>query len=106
LEELKLQIDELGRSKENLERSAFTLLEEIKGLKGKVDMEAMNLTSISGDLRNKTRKLEDENRAHVNILVYIYIYPITLSYVRFSFGLSVFTQQIILFIFSKIKFFY
>jgi hypothetical protein len=65
LEELKLQIDELSRSKENLERSAFTLLEEIKVLKGKVDMEAMNLNSISGDMRNKTRKLEDENRAHV-----------------------------------------
>ncbi len=62
-----MQIDELSHSKETLERSAFTLLEEIKVLKGKVDMEAMNLNAISGDMRNKTRKLEDENRAHVRV---------------------------------------
>lgn len=65
MEDLKIQIDELSRSKENLERSAFGLLEEIKGLKAKVDMESMTLNAIGGDLRNKTRRLEDENRAQV-----------------------------------------
>ena len=65
LEELKLQIDDLQRSKENLERSAFGLLEEIKNLKSKVDMEAINLNSIGADLRTKTRRLEDEHRQQV-----------------------------------------
>ena len=65
LEELKMQIDDLQRSKDNLERSAYALLEEIKSLKGKVDMEAINLNSVGGDLRNKTRRLEDENRQQV-----------------------------------------
>lgn len=65
LEELRIQIDDLQRSKENLERSAFSLLEEIKTLKSKVDIETINLNSVSGDLRNKTRRLEDENRQQV-----------------------------------------
>jgi chromosome segregation ATPase len=65
LEELRIQIDDLSRSKENLERSAFSLLEEIKTLKSKVDIETINLNSVSGDLRNKTRRLEDENRQQV-----------------------------------------
>lgn len=69
LEELRTQIDELTRSKENLERSAYSLLDEIKNLKTKVDMEALNLNSISGDLRNKTRRLEDENRQHVGLRI-------------------------------------
>lgn len=65
LEDLRIQIDDLQRSKENLERSAFTLLDEIKTLKNKVDIEAIAITSISGDLSNKTKRLEDENRQQV-----------------------------------------
>jgi chromosome segregation ATPase len=67
LDELRQQIDDLKHSKEGLERSAYTLLEEIKALKNKVDMEAINLSSISGDLRNKTRLLEEENRQYVRV---------------------------------------
>ena len=66
LEDLRTQIDDLQRSKENLERSTFSLLEEIKSLKSKVDMETLSLNSVSGDLRNKTRRLEDENRQQVS----------------------------------------
>lgn len=66
LEDLKIQIDDLQHSKDTLERSASSLLEEIKQLKNKVDLESLNLNSISGDLRNKTRRLEDESRQHVN----------------------------------------
>ena len=69
LEELRIQIDDLQRSKENLERSAFSLLEEIKTLKSKVDIETINLNSVSGDLRNKTRRLEDENRQQVILII-------------------------------------
>lgn len=62
LEELRIQIDDIQRSKENLERSAFSLIEEIKNLKSKVDFESMSFSSTSADLRNKTRRLEEENR--------------------------------------------
>jgi hypothetical protein len=67
LDELRIQIDDVQRSKENLERSAFSLIDEIKSLKSKVDVEALNLNSISSDLRNKTRRLEDENRQQVSV---------------------------------------
>lgn len=63
---MRIQIDDLQRSKDNLERSAFTLLDEIKNLKSKVDLEALALNSINGDLSNKTRRLEDENRLQVS----------------------------------------
>ncbi len=66
LEELKFQIDDIQRSKESLERSAFSLIEEIKNLKSKVDIESLNFNSLSSDLRNKTRRLEEENRQNVN----------------------------------------
>jgi len=63
--DLRSQIDELQRSKENLERNTFSLLEEIKSLKSKVDMETLSINTTSGDLRNKTRRLEDESRQQV-----------------------------------------
>lgn len=66
LDELRIQIDDMQRSKENLERSAFSLIDEIKALKSKVDVESMNLNSVGSDLRNKTRRLEDENRQNVS----------------------------------------
>ncbi len=59
LNELKLQIDDLQRSKESLDRSAYSLIEEIKTLKNKVDVESISLNSFSIDLRNKTRRLEE-----------------------------------------------
>jgi len=76
LEDLRLQIDDLQRSKENLERNAFSLLEEIKNIKGRVDMEALNLNTVSGDLRNKTRRLEDENRQHVISIKYFLCFSV------------------------------
>lgn len=68
LEDLRIQIDDLQRSKEGLERSAYTLLDEIKTLKTKVDIEAIAITSVSGDLSNKTKRLEDESRQHLEIM--------------------------------------
>jgi len=68
LEGLKLQIDDLQISKENLQRNATTLLDEIKVLKSQVDMESLNVGAISNDLRTKTRRLEEENRQHVEAL--------------------------------------
>jgi predicted nucleic acid-binding Zn-ribbon protein len=65
--DLRSQIDELQRSKENLERNTFSLLEEIKSLKSKVDMETLSINTASGDLRNKTRRLEDESRQQVSL---------------------------------------
>lgn len=70
LEELRVQLDDLQRSKENLERSAYSLLEEIKNLKSKLDMESVSLSSVSNDLRNKTRRLEEESRQHVSRLYF------------------------------------
>ena len=63
--DLRSQIDELQRSKENLERNTFSLLDEIKGLKIKIDTEALSINTVSGDLKNKTRRLEDESRHQV-----------------------------------------
>ena len=71
LDELRLQIDDMQRSKENLERSAFSLIDEIKALKSKVDVESMNLNTVGADLRNKTRRLEDENRQNVSFIIFI-----------------------------------
>lgn len=67
LDELRMQIDDLQRSKENLERSALSLIDEIKTLKSKIDVEQLSLNSISSDLRNKTRRLEDESRQQVRV---------------------------------------
>ena len=37
-------------------------------LKNQVDMESMNVNQISSDLRNKTRRLEEENRQQLETL--------------------------------------
>jgi hypothetical protein len=70
LDELKLQIDDLQRSKENLDRSAHSLIDEIKALKNKVDIETLNFNSLSSDLRNKTRRLEEGQQEHVKIFCF------------------------------------
>jgi hypothetical protein len=63
----------LQRSKENLERNTFSLLDEIKGLKLKIDTEALSINTVSGDLKNKTRRLEDESRHQVICLKFLII---------------------------------
>ncbi|XP_033753404.1 putative leucine-rich repeat-containing protein DDB_G0290503 isoform X3 [Pecten maximus] len=63
ISEMRVDLDEVLQAKSQLERVAFQLADDIRGLKMKVDSQASDFTAVSGDLKNKSKKLEDENRA-------------------------------------------
>ena len=66
IDDLKIQFDDMHRSKDYLERSQLNLIDEINTLKNKVDVQVMNLNSFSGYLKDKAKKLEDDGHHHVN----------------------------------------
>ena len=60
------------RAKDTLERTSFALVDEVRQLKTKVDSQSSDLTAVTADLKNRTRRLEEENRAGVGQLFMTY----------------------------------
>ena len=54
------------RAKDNLEKVVYGLIDDTRQLKGKVDVQASDFTTVALDLRNKSRKLEEETRSTVS----------------------------------------
>ncbi|XP_060080757.1 paramyosin-like [Ylistrum balloti] len=63
ISEMRVDLDEVLQAKSQLERVAFQLADDIRALKMKVESQASDFSTVSGDLKNKSKKLEDENRA-------------------------------------------
>ena len=57
-----MELDETIRSKEALEKASFAMMEEIRTVKSRLESQASDFTTVALDLRNKSRKLEDDTR--------------------------------------------
>ncbi|XP_021358873.1 paramyosin-like isoform X2 [Mizuhopecten yessoensis] len=68
LSEMRVDLEEVLQAKSQLERVAFQLADDLRTLKIKVDSQAADFNAVSGDLKNKSKKLEDENRAQLDAL--------------------------------------
>ena len=66
IQELRVELDETMRAKDKLEKDTYVIMDELRALKSKVDHQASDFTTVAIDLRNKSRKLEDDTRQVVS----------------------------------------
>lgn len=57
-----MELDETVRSKDHLEKASYAMMDEIRALKSKLENQASDFTTVAIDLRNKSRKLEEDTR--------------------------------------------
>lgn len=63
--EMRAEIEELQGTKNQLERICFSMADDIRTLKMKMDQQSSELGTVSSELKNKSKKLEDDNRNQV-----------------------------------------
>ena len=63
------QLDDTVRAKEQLERLTYQMADEIRQLKSRVDSQSMDFSTTAAELKNKSRRLEEDNRQHVSELL-------------------------------------
>lgn len=66
LQELRSELDDTVRAKEQLERVTYQLVDELRGVKARVDSQTMDFGSVAAELKNKSRRLEEDSRQNVS----------------------------------------
>lgn len=66
--DLKRELDEVARAKDGLERLSYQLVDEIRQTKSKVETQQVEFQQNAQDFKNKSKKLEEENRQMVSSL--------------------------------------
>ncbi|XP_048759107.2 serine/arginine repetitive matrix protein 2-like isoform X4 [Ostrea edulis] len=66
--EMRAEIEELQGTKNQLERICFSMADDIRTLKMKMDQQSSELGTVSSELKNKSKKLEDDNRNQLEAL--------------------------------------
>jgi beta-lactamase class A len=74
MQELRTELDEALRAKDQLERVTFQLVDEVRQLKGKVDGQGVDVNSLVNDLKNRSKKLEEENRHAVSATRFLLVF--------------------------------
>ncbi|XP_046569599.1 coiled-coil domain-containing protein 154-like [Haliotis rubra] len=62
ISELQGTLQETQRAKDQVEKQVFSLMDELRGLRSKVDTQNQEFQSIASDLRMRSKRLEEENR--------------------------------------------
>ncbi|KAK3782928.1 hypothetical protein RRG08_016307 [Elysia crispata] len=68
LQDFNLQLNEMQRSRDALEKQTFTLTEELRAVKTKVESQSIELSSTINDLKLRSRRLEEENKMQLDAL--------------------------------------
>ena len=66
---MRSELAEANRAKEQLERVTYQLADDLRQLKAKVEADTQDSKTNINDLKNKAKKLEDENRQTVSRVV-------------------------------------
>lgn len=62
---IRKQLDDNSIQREQIEKSQLTIAEELRSVRTRVDGETANLSSLTSEVRQRTRKLEDDHRLMV-----------------------------------------
>jgi len=76
---MKQEVDELARGKEALERLSYQLLDELRNTKQRVEEQQHEINQSAQELKNKGKKLEEENRQMVSVTALL---PIPSTYIQ------------------------
>lgn len=63
---MRNELNETVRAKDQMEKTLYSMADDLRQLKTRVDSQAADFTTVALDLRNKSRKLEDETRTNVS----------------------------------------
>ena len=64
---MRNEIDSLVGAKEQLERVTLQLADELRTMKVKIDQQNADFSSISNDLKTRSKRLEEDSRTQVGI---------------------------------------
>lgn len=67
LQELRSELNETKSSRNQLEQVTYALSEELRTVKNRVESQQTEFGNMINEVRNRARKLEEENRIHVCI---------------------------------------
>jgi hypothetical protein len=65
VEGLRKQLDETNMQREQLEKIQVTIAEELRSTRNRLEVDASNINSLTSEVRQRTRKLEDDHRLTV-----------------------------------------
>ncbi|CAF3490469.1 unnamed protein product [Rotaria socialis] len=59
---IRKQLGETNMQREQLEKTQFNIVEELRSIRNRLEAESSNFNSLTNEVRQKTRKLEDDQR--------------------------------------------
>lgn len=83
---LRKQLDETNIQREQLEKSQMTMVEELRSIRNRLEVETSNFNSLTNEVRQRTRKLEDDQRLtvinHSDLFLNLFFILRMISYVN------------------------
>ncbi|CAF3449107.1 unnamed protein product [Rotaria socialis] len=64
---IRKQLGETNMQREQLEKTQFNIVEELRSIRNRLEAESSNFNSLTNEVRQKTRKLEDDQRLTVRL---------------------------------------
>ncbi|XP_041365029.1 coiled-coil domain-containing protein 154-like isoform X3 [Gigantopelta aegis] len=68
LSDLETKLQETLRAKEQLEKTMYTLMDELRSVRNKVDSQTSEFLSATNELKLRSKRLEEENRLQMDSL--------------------------------------
>jgi hypothetical protein len=65
VEGIRKQLDENNLQREQLEKNQMSIGEEIRTIRSRLELDAANINMLTTEVRQKARKLEDDQRLTV-----------------------------------------
>ena len=65
LVQLEREMELLNDNRNKMERISFQLVDEMKSIKTKLEAQGFDFSAVTHELRNKSKKLEDEYQQNV-----------------------------------------
>lgn len=67
---MRKQLDENSIQREQLEKIQVNIVEELRSIRNRLEVDSSNINSLTAEVRQRTRKLEDDHRMTVSHLFY------------------------------------
>ena len=67
MSEMRTELDETMRSKEQQERLIHQMADELRQMKAKLENQGQDFSTVLNDMKNKNRKIEEDARQTVSL---------------------------------------
>lgn len=64
---LRKQLDDNNIQREQLEKIQVNIVEELRSIRNRLEVDSSNINALTSEVRQRTRKLEDDQRLTVSI---------------------------------------